>query len=89
MEEGNYDELVDPRLENNYAPHEMARMVACAATSIRHSAKRRPKMSQVGIDVCYIILSLLNYYTERGKMDGVFFGNRLFVPWKVMSRWTT
>ncbi|KAG7976059.1 hypothetical protein I3843_06G129600 [Carya illinoinensis] len=47
MEEGNYDELVDPRLENNYAPHEMARMVACAATSIRHSAKRRPKMSQI------------------------------------------
>ncbi|GMN37407.1 hypothetical protein TIFTF001_006785 [Ficus carica] len=46
LEDGNYDELVDPRLENNYAPHEMTRMVACAATSIRHSARQRPKMSQ-------------------------------------------
>lgn len=49
MENGNYDELVDPRLEDNYIPNEMARMVACAAASIRHSARRRPKMSQVNL----------------------------------------
>ncbi|KAG6653260.1 proline-rich receptor-like protein kinase PERK7 [Carya illinoinensis] len=47
IEEGNYDKLVDPRLDNNYAPHEMARMVACAGASVRHSARRRPKMSQI------------------------------------------
>ncbi|GAV85967.1 Pkinase_Tyr domain-containing protein, partial [Cephalotus follicularis] len=47
IEDGNYDELVDPRLENNYPPDEMARMVSCAAASIRHSARRRPKMSQI------------------------------------------
>ncbi|KAF8406423.1 hypothetical protein HHK36_008510 [Tetracentron sinense] len=47
LTDGNYDELVDPRLENNYSPHEMAQMVACAASSIRHSARRRPKMSQI------------------------------------------
>jgi hypothetical protein len=47
MEDGNFDELADPRLEKNYLPHEMARMVACAAASVRHSARRRPKMSQV------------------------------------------
>ncbi|KAL6993598.1 Proline-rich receptor-like protein kinase perk5 [Sarracenia purpurea var. burkii] len=47
VEENNYDELVDPRLESNFVPHEMARMVACAAASIRHSAKRRCKMSQI------------------------------------------
>lgn len=47
LEEGVYDELVDPRLENKYNPHEMARMVASAAASIRHSARRRPKMSQI------------------------------------------
>ncbi|XP_062177045.1 proline-rich receptor-like protein kinase PERK4 [Alnus glutinosa] len=47
MEDGNFDELADPRLEKNYLPHEMARMVACAATSVRHSARRRPKMSQI------------------------------------------
>ncbi|KAL6953046.1 putative proline-rich receptor-like protein kinase perk6 [Sarracenia purpurea var. burkii] len=46
-EDGNYEELVDPRLENNFVSHEMARIVSCAAASIRHSARRRPKMSQV------------------------------------------
>ncbi|XP_028555722.1 putative proline-rich receptor-like protein kinase PERK6 [Dendrobium catenatum] len=46
----NYEELevlVDPRLEGNYSKMEMARMVTCAATSVRHSAKMRPKMSQI------------------------------------------
>ncbi|KAF8405209.1 hypothetical protein HHK36_010109 [Tetracentron sinense] len=45
--DGNYEELLDPRLENNYIPHEMGQMVACAAASIRHSARKRPKMSQI------------------------------------------
>ncbi|KAK6924342.1 Serine-threonine/tyrosine-protein kinase, catalytic domain [Dillenia turbinata] len=43
----NYDELVDPRLGNDYNRQEMARMIACTAASIRHSARRRPKMSQI------------------------------------------
>lgn len=47
LEDGNYNELVDPRLEDNFTQHEMARLVACAAASIRHSARRRPKMSQI------------------------------------------
>ncbi|KAL7141759.1 hypothetical protein ABFS83_08G075300 [Erythranthe nasuta] len=47
LENGNYAELVDPRLEGNYVPHEIARMIACAAASIRHSARRRPRMSQI------------------------------------------
>ncbi|KAM5576189.1 proline-rich receptor-like protein kinase PERK4 [Rosa sericea] len=47
LEDGNYTELVDIRLDNTYNGQEMARMVACAAASIRHSAKRRPKMSQI------------------------------------------
>ncbi|XP_068656559.1 proline-rich receptor-like protein kinase PERK4 [Aristolochia californica] len=47
LNDGNYDELIDPRLENNYNPSEMMRMIACAAASVRHSAKRRPKMSQI------------------------------------------
>ncbi|GAB2216820.1 hypothetical protein Droror1_Dr00024600 [Drosera rotundifolia] len=41
-----YMDLVDPRLEQNYSSEKMAHMVACAAASIRHSARRRPKMSQ-------------------------------------------
>ncbi|KAE9596610.1 putative protein kinase RLK-Pelle-PERK-1 family [Lupinus albus] len=44
---GNFVELVDPFLEGNYNAHEMARMAACAAGSIRHSAKKRLKMSQI------------------------------------------
>ncbi|XP_016651799.1 PREDICTED: proline-rich receptor-like protein kinase PERK4 isoform X2 [Prunus mume] len=47
LEEGNHLELVDIRLDNNFNPQEMARMVACAAASIRHSARKRPKMSQI------------------------------------------
>ncbi|GAB4847130.1 hypothetical protein Ancab_026139 [Ancistrocladus abbreviatus] len=47
LQDGNFIELADPRLEQNYNPQEMARMVACAAASIRHSARRRPKMSQI------------------------------------------
>lgn len=47
LEENNFDSLVDPRLQNNFNPNELARMVACAAASVRHSARRRPRMSQV------------------------------------------
>lgn len=47
MEDGNFDEVADPRLQGNYNPQEMARMVASAAGSIRHSARKRPKMSQI------------------------------------------
>ncbi|XP_038714091.1 proline-rich receptor-like protein kinase PERK7 [Tripterygium wilfordii] len=47
LEVGSFDEVADPSLEGNYDQHEMARMVACASASIRHSARRRPKMSQI------------------------------------------
>ncbi|KAF2290723.1 hypothetical protein P3X46_029295 [Hevea brasiliensis] len=47
LDDGNHRELVDLRLENNFNPEEMQRMVACAAASIRHSARKRPKMSQI------------------------------------------
>ncbi|MCD9643596.1 hypothetical protein HAX54_031199 [Datura stramonium] len=46
-EGGDYDELIDPRLEGKFDAQQMLCMVACAAATIRHSAKRRPKMSQV------------------------------------------
>ncbi|KAF9620339.1 hypothetical protein IFM89_011074 [Coptis chinensis] len=47
QEDGNYEGLADPHLNNNFNPSEMARMVACASASVRHSARRRPKMSQI------------------------------------------
>ncbi|XAR72819.1 Non-specific serine/threonine protein kinase [Bertholletia excelsa] len=47
MEGESYEELVDPRLEGVYDPNDMLRLIACAAGCIRHSARRRPKMSQI------------------------------------------
>ncbi|XP_073132540.1 proline-rich receptor-like protein kinase PERK15 [Henckelia pumila] len=47
LEDGNFDALVDQRMQKYYNQNEMARIVACAAACVRHSAKRRPRMSQV------------------------------------------
>ncbi|GAV78440.1 Pkinase_Tyr domain-containing protein [Cephalotus follicularis] len=47
LEEGKFDTLVDPRLQNDYNHNEMVRMIACAAACVRHSARRRPRMSQI------------------------------------------
>lgn len=47
LSSGDYRQLLDPRLEGNYAPQELASMVACAGACTRHSARRRPKMGQV------------------------------------------
>uniref|UniRef100_A0A7N0TB95 non-specific serine/threonine protein kinase n=1 Tax=Kalanchoe fedtschenkoi TaxID=63787 RepID=A0A7N0TB95_KALFE len=47
IDEENFDSLVDPRLEGHYNKKEMLRMVACAAACVRHSARRRPRMSQI------------------------------------------
>ncbi|KAI3446981.1 hypothetical protein Pfo_003646 [Paulownia fortunei] len=47
LEDGNFDALIDQRLQNDHNHNEMARMVACAAACVRHSARRRPRMSQV------------------------------------------
>ncbi|XP_072964305.1 proline-rich receptor-like protein kinase PERK15 isoform X2 [Typha angustifolia] len=47
LEDGNYDALVDPKLGRNYNTNQMATMIACAAACVRHSARRRPRMSQI------------------------------------------
>ncbi|GJN08550.1 hypothetical protein PR202_ga26485 [Eleusine coracana subsp. coracana] len=46
-EDGDFDELIDPRLDNKVDRLELERMAACAAAAVRHSAKRRPKMKQI------------------------------------------
>ncbi|GAB4850184.1 Proline-rich receptor-like protein kinase perk15 [Ancistrocladus abbreviatus] len=46
LEGGSFEVLVDPRLQD-YNSIEMTRMIACAAVSVRHSARLRPQMSQV------------------------------------------
>ncbi|XP_041019344.1 proline-rich receptor-like protein kinase PERK15 [Juglans microcarpa x Juglans regia] len=47
LEDGNFNALADPRLLSNYNTSEMARMVACAAACVRHSAWLRPRMIQI------------------------------------------
>uniref|UniRef100_A0A0D9UVX4 non-specific serine/threonine protein kinase n=1 Tax=Leersia perrieri TaxID=77586 RepID=A0A0D9UVX4_9ORYZ len=47
LETGSVGELIDPRLDKNFNEAEMFRMIEAAAACIRHSASRRPKMSQV------------------------------------------
>ncbi|KAG6486273.1 hypothetical protein ZIOFF_054843 [Zingiber officinale] len=47
LEDGNYDSLIDPKLGNDFNPNEMTCMIACAAACVQHSARRRPKMSQI------------------------------------------
>ncbi|XP_065867523.1 proline-rich receptor-like protein kinase PERK1 isoform X2 [Euphorbia lathyris] len=46
LEDGIYNPFVDPKLED-YDSSELIRMIACAAACIRHSARLRPRMSQV------------------------------------------
>ncbi|XP_050233856.1 proline-rich receptor-like protein kinase PERK15 isoform X2 [Mercurialis annua] len=47
LEGGNYDTLADTKLQKDYDSTEMARMIACAAACVRHSARIRPRMSQI------------------------------------------
>ncbi|KAJ4769151.1 Protein kinase family protein [Rhynchospora pubera] len=47
LETRNIDELVDPRLGNDYNRDEMYRMIEAAAACVRHSAPKRPRMVQV------------------------------------------
>lgn len=60
LEKGNSDGLVDVRLQNEYNSSEMACMVACAAACVRHSARRRPRMSQVSLQSSEVTLSSHN-----------------------------
>uniref|UniRef100_A0A0E0JFV6 non-specific serine/threonine protein kinase n=1 Tax=Oryza punctata TaxID=4537 RepID=A0A0E0JFV6_ORYPU len=43
----NQSQMDDSLVDWEYNGNEMARMIACAAACVRHSARRRPRMSQV------------------------------------------
>lgn len=47
LESEDFESLVDPRLEKNYVDSEMFWMIEAAAACVRHSAAKRPRMSQV------------------------------------------
>ncbi|KAG0459954.1 hypothetical protein HPP92_023082 [Vanilla planifolia] len=47
LETGNCAEIVDPRLENCFPEADMLKMIELAASCVRHSAVKRPRMAQV------------------------------------------
>ncbi|MQL90823.1 hypothetical protein Taro_023429 [Colocasia esculenta] len=47
LETGEFEDLPDPRLERNYNPNGIFRMIEVAAACVRHSAAMRPHMGQV------------------------------------------
>ncbi|GAB4831768.1 Proline-rich receptor-like protein kinase perk8 [Ancistrocladus abbreviatus] len=47
LETEEFDEVADPRLGGNYVQNEMFQMVEAAAACVRHSASKRPRMTQV------------------------------------------
>ncbi|XP_071718271.1 proline-rich receptor-like protein kinase PERK15 [Rutidosis leptorrhynchoides] len=52
VDDGNFDTIADSRLHKKYNHNEMARIVSCAATCVRHSACRRPRMIQAFLSDC-------------------------------------
>lgn len=66
MEDGDFDTLVDPRLQRNYNAVEMSRMVTCAAACVRHSAWLRPRMSQVNL---FFVYYFLNAFLEHKNVN--------------------
>lgn len=49
LETGEFEVLIDPRLEKRYVESEMFRMIEAAAACVRHSAPKRPRMVQVSL----------------------------------------
>lgn len=49
IEKGDISEVVDPRLEKHYIEGEVYRMIETAASCVRHSALKRPRMVQVRV----------------------------------------
>lgn len=47
LEDGDVDELIDPGLDGDYDPKEALKILEVAASCVRHTASKRPKMGQV------------------------------------------
>ncbi|KAK3410695.1 hypothetical protein EUGRSUZ_J02671 [Eucalyptus grandis] len=47
LEDGNFDVIVDPKLNKDYVTEEMTQMIACSAACVHPSARQRPRMTQV------------------------------------------
>ncbi|KAL6572859.1 Proline-rich receptor-like protein kinase perk8 [Orobanche hederae] len=62
LDKEEFGDIVDPKLENNFVASEMFRVIEAAAACVRHSASKRPKMSQVAraLDSMYELEDLNN-----------------------------
>lgn len=49
LEQHVYDDLIDPKLDALYDAHDMHRLISCAAAAVRHTARSRPRMTQVSL----------------------------------------
>ena len=59
LEDGNFDAVVDPKLQD-YDSNEMTQMICCAAACVRHLGRYRPRMSQVIPQALSILVLILN-----------------------------
>jgi hypothetical protein len=83
-DDGNYDALVDPRLGQEYNGNEMARMIACAAACVRHSARRRPRMSQVpSCTSRFLFFSFISFHQHRFIQDNKFQCKIYYLQWTI------
>ena len=64
---GNYDALVDPKLQKDYDSSEITRVIACAAACVNHSARHRPRMSQVTLMALKFIPFLFAFELVRSQ----------------------
>lgn len=69
LETQEFDELVDPRLGNNYVPSEMLRMIEAAASCIRHLAVKRPLMGQIVRALDSLVSPDLNNGMQLGQSE--------------------
>jgi hypothetical protein len=66
LENKDFGELPDPRLENKFDEAQMYHMIEAAAACVRHSDSMRPRMGQVILLHCLC----LSYYLFEGGLRG-------------------
>lgn len=78
LDNEDFEPLVDSKLQKQYVESEMFRMIEAAAACVRHSATKRPRMSQVFLSfTCrnFHALGLLRRYMLKSKHS---FGSFVF-----------
>ncbi|KAJ8751765.1 hypothetical protein K2173_025946 [Erythroxylum novogranatense] len=69
LDREDFEALVDPKLGRNYVAGEMFRMIEAAAACVRHSAAKRPRMSQVVRALDSLDLSDLSNGVRPGQSE--------------------